>query len=453
MSKLPRINARGKSDGDDEKKDVTPAEIGEHLEQVYRWAKDASGVLYIFADGVYQPRAEDFVRKQIRRYLESLGLENEWRSRLANEVIAYLVVDAPVLWVTPPGDILNVQNGLLNLETGTLAPHSPEFLSPVRLLVKFDHSATCPNWDRFLATTFPEDAAHLGFEIVAWAMSPGCPAQTAVLLFGDGANGKSVFLAGLRAFLGTTNVSAVSLQKLEADRFAAARLVGKLANICPDIPRTKLFTTGAFKGLTGGDLIHAEKKFRDSFEFESFAKLIFSANQAPRSDDPTNGFFRRWLVIPFHRVFDENNPNRIPREELDGALSSPEELSGVLNRAMAAWPKVRKHGLSMPPSCREAGEDFRAESDPVRTWLSHAVRPDATEQGFITKSNVWERYTQAANLGGWPVQSRKGFGQAFKRAMPHVRDGQRTVRGKRFETYEGIRWRPVSLHPADFLDG
>src|SRR5436309_7669277 len=34
-------------------------------------------------------------------------------------------------------------------------------------------------------------------------------------------------------------------------------------------------------------------------------KLIFSANPPPPSDDPTHGIFRRWIVAPFSRTFDE----------------------------------------------------------------------------------------------------------------------------------------------------
>jgi putative DNA primase/helicase len=59
-----------------------------------------------------------------------------------------------------------------------------------------------------------------------------------------------------------------------------------------------------FKALTGGDVLSAEYKYHDSFEYVPFAKLVFSANQPPRSDDPTHGFFRRWQVIPFTRTFE-----------------------------------------------------------------------------------------------------------------------------------------------------
>jgi phage/plasmid-associated DNA primase len=100
------------------------------------------------------------------------------------------------------------------------------------------------------------------------------------------------------AFIGKHNSTAASLHKLELDKFAGARLVGKLANICPDLPTSHLASTSIFKALTGGDVVTTEYKHKDSFEFTPFCKLLFSANKPPQSDDSTHGLFRRWQVIP-----------------------------------------------------------------------------------------------------------------------------------------------------------
>src|SRR4029434_3780586 len=96
-----------------------------------------------------------------------------------------------------------------------------------------------------------------------------------------------------------TNSSALSLHKLESDRFAVARLYGKLANICPDLPSEHLAGTSIFKAITGGDVITGEYKFKDSFDFVPIARLVFSANNPPRSQESSQGFFERWFVIPF----------------------------------------------------------------------------------------------------------------------------------------------------------
>src|SRR6202022_4257649 len=136
----------------------------------------------------------------------------------------------------------------------------------------------------------------LGWEIAALLLDPSNDVQKLILLHGEeGSNGKSIFLTSITAFLGRNNVSNVPLHKLESDKFAPAQLWGKLANICADLSDVKLETSGTLKAITGGDAIYAEFKYRDSFRFVPTAKLLFSANQLPRSKDVSNAFYDRFL--------------------------------------------------------------------------------------------------------------------------------------------------------------
>ncbi len=120
-----------------------------------------------------------------------------------------------------------------------------------------------------------------------------------------------------------------------------------------------------FKSLTGSDTINAERKFESSFEFRPYARLVFSANSAPRSDDATHGFFRRWLVIPFNRTFDEKDA--VPRAVLDARLSSPGELSGLLNKALDALPAIRAGRFTESESTSQGAleGEFRRTHGPV----------------------------------------------------------------------------------------
>jgi hypothetical protein len=107
--------------------------------------------------------------------------------------VKYLAIDAPLLWDSPPQDQVNVQNGLLDVNTRSLSPHSGDFLSPVQLPIKFDAAARCPAWDKFISEVFPADSEAIAWEIPAWLMTPDTSIQKAILLMGDGANGKSTY--------------------------------------------------------------------------------------------------------------------------------------------------------------------------------------------------------------------------------------------------------------------
>src|SRR5690348_14443984 len=138
-------------------------------------------------------------------------------------------------------------------------------------------------------------------------MTPDTSLQKSLLLIGEGGTGKSTFLKALMTFLGYEHVSSATLQKLETDRFAVGRLVGKLANICADLPGTHLETSSMFKGITGGDYLQGEHKYAHSFSFRPYARLVFSANQVPRSADASEAFFDRWVLLPFDRKFRGTN--------------------------------------------------------------------------------------------------------------------------------------------------
>jgi putative DNA primase/helicase len=86
----------------------------------------------------------------------------------------------------------------------------------VQLPVKFDPVARCPAWDKFISEVFPGDSEAIAWEISAWLMTPDTSIQKAILLMGDGANGKSTYLRAVLAFIGKHNAAAVSLHKLEA---------------------------------------------------------------------------------------------------------------------------------------------------------------------------------------------------------------------------------------------
>jgi putative DNA primase/helicase len=390
-------------------------------------AKDAGEKPYIFKDGTYLDTGEAFIKQQVKRLLLEWGLSKKWSSNRANEVVKFILVDAPRLWDKPPADTVNLRNGLLNVFTRELRPHSPEFLSTVQIPVTFDPKAECPFWEQFVANTFPDDAYAIAWEIAAWLITPDTSIQKSILALGEGSNGKSTWLTALSAFIGKRNIANLSLQTMESNRFAVARMVGKLANICPDLPSAHLQDTGIFKAVTGGDPIQAEYKYGEQFDVLPFARLVFSANQAPRSSDATHAFFRRWLVIPFNRTFEGKEV--VSRDVLDRQLSDPRELSGVLNKALEALPLIRKRGFTESDSMKEAWNELRQTTDPLAVWLDTSTVEDFEPHSFVSKRALCAAYNQANKDTGRAYMSENAFGRALRRHRPNLTDGQRNWNG------------------------
>src|SRR5215212_5215125 len=409
------------------------------------FARDAGDKLYRYSDGCYRQSAERYIRRRVKQLLEAWSKADKWSSHKASEVAEYIRADAPELWERPPLDEVNLENGILNLQTGERRDHDPRYLSPVQIPVTHDPEAECPAWDKFVAEVFPEDAQALAFELAADLITPNRSAQQAILLLGEGSNGKSTYLRALSAFVGTTNASGVSLHKLESDRFATARLIGKLANICPDLPSTHLTETSVFKAIVGGDDLHAEYKYRESFEFQPYCRLVFSANHVPRSGDASHAFFRRWLVVPFDRTFEPTE--QVPRETLDARLSDPGELSGVLNRALEVMERVRREGFTESESMRRAWEEFKTMTDPVAVWLDKSTITAAN--AWTVKADLIAAYNKAADDEGRAGMTAQAFGRALKRARPGVEETQKTISDRRVWCYTGIGLRSGDGGPGD----
>jgi len=147
-----------------------------------------------------------------------------------------------------------------------------------------------------------------------------------------GANGKSVLAEVIRHIAGPDNVSNVPLAKL-TDRFGLDNLPGKTVNISTENELgDKHLNTQNFKAITGGDVVNVEQKYKDSFSCELFCKLLISVNQLPKTLDHSHGYYRRLVIVPFQKVFreEEQDPNL-----LDKLLT---ELEGILVFALEGYP-------------------------------------------------------------------------------------------------------------------
>lgn len=417
---------------------VTKA-VADVICETEHFARDASEKLYRYQDGVYKRFGERFIEQRVKAILNEKNMASKWTTRRSNEIVTYIRVDAPYLDETPPLDIINLKNGLFDVKKGELLPHDPAFRSSIQLPIAYDPDIPATEWETFEGQTLPPDCKGLIFKLAAWLMLPHKHVQKAVLLLGEGGNGKSTLLNALRAFVGRSNTASVALQKLEADKFSVIRLLGKLVNICPDLPSTYLETTSTFKALTGfNDTIEGERKYiQDSIEFEPYCRLLFSANRPPRSSDDSQGFFDRWLVVPCEAQF-RGTEGEKSSDEMAAFLTSPRALSGALNRALDFLLVIRKEGIAPTESTTRAFEEFRETTDPLTVWLDRntIVSPGAS----IPKDELVNAYNRECERRHRASITKTAFTQSLKRLRPII-DGQRTIDGNRVRVYEGLAWK------------
>jgi putative DNA primase/helicase len=409
----------------DDHNHIVPSRLAEAIREADHVRVGHDGRLWRYEAGVYRPDGDRHVAGRVR---ELLG--ERFGRRVADEVQTYLRSFPVTVTAEPSTTYINCANGLLHLEGRELKPHDPREVSTTQIPVEWQPDARCPAVEAFLSASLPSDAFDLVLEVIGYALYPDNPYRRAVLLLGETGTGKSILLRLLRALLGAANCSAVPLQSLGENRFAAAAMFGKLANICGDLDARAVRRTDLFKQITGGDAIFAEHKGRDPFSFTSFALPIFSANEAPISSDQSEAWFDRWLIIPMDRRF-AGTPDEDP--ELIVKLTAKPELEGLLVLAVEALGRLMARGrFDPPPSCLAAGARYRDSLDSARGFVAEmcVIVPEA----WVARPVLYRQYRRwCQDSGRFPVAVDR-FNDHLRKVYPmQVREASRSRRGRGWE--------------------
>ena len=265
-----------------------------------------NGQLHIYKDGIYVPGHAE-IESQMIKHIPHLKRANR------SEVLAYLeiMIDGEAKTTNP--NVIAFTNGLYNIKDGSFKDFTPDVVITNKIPWPYNPAAYSELLDHTLdrlACNDPEVRALLE-EMVGYCLYRRNELGKAFILIGDKSNGKSTFLHVVKNMLGDSNIASLDLKEL-GDRFKTAELFGKLANIGDDIGDEFIANASVFKKLVTGDRVNVERKGQDPFEFNNYAKFLFSANNIPRMKDKTGAVQRRLVIVPFDAKFTPNDPDFRP---------------------------------------------------------------------------------------------------------------------------------------------
>jgi|APSaa5957512535_1039671.scaffolds.fasta_scaffold14543_5 putative DNA primase/helicase len=326
-------------------------------------------------------------------------------------------------------NIVTLENGVFNISTGKLTPHTPANLSKVLIPREFitpksdDIVANLKDtlFGKSLTSTctidgkYDEVMQNTILEMMASTMITQQIDEKAFILLGNGDNGKSVVLEYLAALLGKDNVSRIPLQVLADDKFASANLDGKLANIFTDIENSEMKHTGTLKAICSGEGVYAQHKNKSPFSLYPYSKLIFSCNRFPKVyDDQSDGFFRRWIIIQFKRKFVLGDPDRI--EGLKYLLmSNTDEMNLVFSSlVILAQQLLLKQKFSYSLSHKDNQKIWNANADPLNDFVeNYIVETEALSNNWKSKRDTHAFYKNVMLDKGENPLSFRAFNKAF----------------------------------------
>jgi putative DNA primase/helicase len=341
------------------------------------FARNKEDDLYLYDEGIYR-----LVDKNVRQCCEAIYSKYsiKWTSTKVNEVERYITdnVRVHLLPLKPKEGMINLKNGIYFIDEKKFELHKEsdhwKYLNTIQIPIIYDPAATCPQIMKFMDEVFP-GGGNLLVDVIGICMTTSTANHKAIILLGEGNNGKSAYLYCLRAAVGRENVSSTSIHKLAdtTERFANNDIVGKLVNATDDVAQGKILDTSNVKSIVSGNEIRAEGKFRMPVTYLPFCKLIFGANHRLESNDESMGYMRRIMHIPFAQTF-ALNPAK--EKQLHAVFDNPTELSGLFNEIAKRLTETVANGFIIPEEVHELVDNFDPIPDLIKNYIMQHMVED-----------------------------------------------------------------------------
>jgi putative DNA primase/helicase len=286
--------------------------------------------------------------------------------------------------------LINCKNGVLNLESKELSPHSQGQLHLKQVSANYDDKAQCPRWIQFLFEIFNNDTELMKYIHIALGYSiMGLTKEHLFFLcYGNGRNGKGVLLETIADILGTYSTTVefetflqrqVSVRVLEA----IGRLKGQRFITASETSNSTQLNEALIKRLTGGDTLVGTKLHGDSFEFKPTHTLWFACNHLPTIKDASLAMWERVIVIPFDKTFLGEQQEKDLKEIMKA------EADGIFRWLVGGAYGYLENGLpTLPDAISKAVRDYRDLHDKLSVFVRECMWHDGLRNVNYTKEQL-----------------------------------------------------------------
>lgn len=205
-----------------------------------------------------------------------------------------------------------LEDGLLDLQTMSLIPHTAEIFVTTLLNGSFSRGSTmpCPHFSKFLNDISGGDQKLIEriWQMIGYVLVPDNAGKCLFLLQGVPDSGKSLLANLISSLLDEENVTSIDLTAL-GERFGASVLLGKQLCLVPDMPSGVLDSKSVsmLKALTGGDTVTVDVKYQPRIKMRYHGTFVLVSNHAVITRDNDPAFFNRVVVIPFRFSIPKEN--------------------------------------------------------------------------------------------------------------------------------------------------
>jgi putative DNA primase/helicase len=294
-------------------------------------------------------------------------------------------IDADPLLVGAP-------NGVIDLATGAMLPHSRERLVTKTLGTHHDATAGCPRWRQFIEEIFPDpDVRRFVHKACGYSLTGLTTEHLFFFLHGTGANGKSSFAETMQAVFGEyarrvgDGLIRYSPHGNSPDT-ELAELFGVRMAIGSEVEEGSRLNEKIIKDISGGDTLRGRRLYEGAFEFKPQVTLWIYGNHSPAIRGTDDGIWRRVRKIPFEVRFSEGDPRRDPM--LGSKLRA--EMPGILNWLVEGCLLWQREGLKLPAVVQQAVQEYRQEEDVLADFIEDVTEDDM--HASTPHADIYEAY-------------------------------------------------------------
>lgn len=386
-----------------------------------------NGQLHLFKDGVYVSGQEEIEAVMIKHIS---GLSNAKRS----ETLKYLNLLLLENTEMAPAHLIAFRNGIYDILTGELQPFSPSVVITNRIPWDYNPNAYSELADKTLdkIACHDEQVRTILEECIGscFYRSNKLGGGKAFILTGEGSNGKSTFIAMMQHLLNEDNIAALDLKELD-QKFQNTALFGKLANLGDDISDEFIVNASIFKKFVTGERVQVQNKGEKPFEFNNYAKFLFSANNIPRIKDKTGAVLRRLIIVPFNASFSKDDPDY--DDHITYKLQEQEVMEYMIVLGLAALKRVLNGGFTESAKVQEQLKEYEETNNPIIGFFE-----EMEFEGFQIENEqsdkVFKRYKEYCLANNFNPMSKAEFSKQVCRKFG-LTTKPKKIGGKLFRIY------------------
>ena len=405
--------------------------FAEHLVKKYKYhtISDSLQLLY-YKNGYYHFDPKKTTIEKETQKIFKYNISNKGVNEIKGHVQRSTIIDREKINNNPW--VLNLENGLFNIETEEFIEHSPKYIITTKLPIKYNPTIKCPKIEEFISAIVDKKDIQKLYELAGYILYRGYPIHNFFIFLGTGNNGKTTFINLLTKFIGEENVSHIPLQKLSG--FLIQELYGMMMNSVGDLNPIEIKRAGELKQLTGEDYILAPIKFsNESMKLQNYAKLVYSCNKLPSTTDKSDAFYERSEVITFPNKF----TNKTKDIGLLKKLTTETELSGFFNNSVKALKELLEKGeLTGQLSLKEKTQLYEHTSNPIYRFINKYCEKDI--KGYIRKQELRRIYTNFCEEENIPMEEEKNFNNIILNTFSYIGDARRGKSGDSRPSWTGI---------------